>query len=416
MPQPQLRITLADTGRDVPTRKQRVWVIARGTYIPAFLAEIGLGAMLPLFALSVVALDHSAAWAAAVVMLYSVGRMIGSSMGGRLTTSLGCARAAMVGLAGLAAGAIVCWLSTDFVALVAGVMLAGAGHAAYHVARQGQLSETVPTHYRARALTSLAGTWRISHFIGPLIGAGVIAVWGLSAAYAFAALTVVVGMAALWASPGWHSRASAEPRPHASIKDVVRANTRVLATLGMAVMLTGAVRTVRVAAIPLWAEHVGASDSTVSLIFALSAGVDMLLFYPAGIVADRWGRAWTAVPSTMLIALGLIALPFTETVAGVAVAAMVLGLGNGWGSGILMTLGNDVAPKVGRDAFIGVWMILQDLGGVIGPAAVSALVAVSLPWSLWIIGGVGVATSGALAAWIPPRPVEEAGKSTSSTP
>lgn len=371
--------------------------------MPAFLAEVGLGAMLPLFALSVVALDYSAAWGAAVVMLYSVGRMLGSSVGGRLTARLGSVQAAMVGLGGLAIGAVVCWLSSSLLALVCGVMLAGLGHAAYHVARQGQLSETIPVRYRARALTSLAGTWRISHFMGPLIGAAVIAAFGLSSAYGFAALMVVGGMAALALSPGWHHRATVPPRPHAPMREVVRANMRVLGTLGMAVMLTGAVRTVRVAAIPLWAEHIGASEATVSVIFAISAGVDMLLFYPAGVVADRFGRAWTAVPSTLLIALGLIALPFTDTIAGVTAAAMVLGLGNGWGSGILMTLGNDVAPDVGRDTFVGAWMILQDVGGVIGPAAVSALVAVSLPWALWTIGGVGIATSGALAAWIPPR-------------
>ncbi|WP_062071458.1 MFS transporter [Demequina sediminicola] len=380
----------------------------RTTYIPTFLAELGLGAMMPLFALSVVALDHSAAIAAGVVALYSGGRILGSYIGGRFCSYLGYARAAMLGLAVLAGGAVLCWLSGELISLTVGVMLVGVGHAVYHVARQGQIARFIPPTHRARALTTLAGIWRIANFIGPLVGAAIIAAWGLPASYAFAAITVVVAMAALAVSPAWGDRARPHEHAHASAVSVIRANASVLGTLGMAVMFTGAVRGVRILVIPLWAEHIGATDSMVSLIFALSAGVDMLLFYPAGIVADRWGRAWTVVPSTVLIALGLVLLPFTTTPVMVAVAAMIIGFGNGWGSGALMTLGNDAAPAVGRDMFIGIWTILVDVGGLVGPAAVSAVAVASLPWSLWGIGAVGLVTSGALAAWVPRKPVDGA--------
>ncbi len=359
--------------------------------------------MLPLFALSVVGFDHSAAVAAGVVALYSAGRIAGSYVGGRLSATLGYARAAMVGLALLAAGALVCGVSEGLASLTAGVMLVGLGHATYHVARQGQVTGMVPPTHHGRALTTLAGTWRISNFIGPLLGSAFIAVWGLPSAYLFAASTVLVAMVAVATSPAWKDRSRPHAHPHAPALTVARANVRILSTLGVAVLMTGAVRSVRILVIPLWAEHIGASDEVVSLIFALSAGVDMLLFFPAGLVADRWGRAWTAVPSTLLLAVGFIALPFTDSPAAVALAAMVIGLGNGWGSGVLMTLGNDVAPAVGRDMFIGIWMSFQDVGGLVGPAVVSGLAVVSMPGSLWAIGAVGLATSGALAAWIPRR-------------
>ena len=37
-------------------------------------------------------------------------------------------------------------------------------------------------------------------------------------------------------------------------------------------------------------------DSAISLIFGISMGMEMLLFYPAGSVMDRWGRKAVALP------------------------------------------------------------------------------------------------------------------------
>lgn len=375
--------------------------LATATYAPTFLAEIGLGAMLPLFALSVLALDKPAAMAAAAVALYSLGRIAGSAWGGRLTGVLGPARAAMVSLATLALGAVVCGLSDRLGGLLAGIVLVGGGHAAYHVARQGQLALAVPHAARARAFTTLAGTWRISNFIGPVIGAAVIAWRGLDASYLFAALTVVAAMATLRLTGAWRSRRTPSPHPHSRARDVMRDNLGTLRTLGLAVGLTGAVRAARLVVIPLWAASVGVEDHTVSLIFSASAAVDMLLFYPAGVVMDRWGRVWTAVPSTLALALGTVALTMTDSVTGVTLASLVLGIGNGWGSGVLMTLGNDVAPTRGRDMFVGLWMMLSDVGGMAGPALVSGIAAATLSGALWGVGALGVVASAALWRWIP---------------
>ena len=373
------------------------------TYGPTFLAEIGLGAMLPLFTLSVLDMGHAGTLAAASAVVYAAGRVGGSAWGGSLSVRLGSVRAAMVGLAALAAGALVCGLSPGVAVFLAGVALVGFGHAAYHVARQGQVAAIVPAAYSARALTTLAGTWRAANFAGPAIGALVISAWSLSAAYLFAAVSVIAAMVALRASSSWRRR-EARPAPSTlRMRDVLRGSWPVLRTLGLAVFLTGAVRAARIVVIPLWAESIGLSDHTISLIFAASAAVDMLLFYPAGVVMDRWGRAWTAVPSTLLLAIGTLALPFTQEALGVTLAAVALGLGNGWGSGVLMTLGSDAAPAEGRHLFIAMWMILQDAGGLAGPAIVSACAAVALPLGFFVVGGVGVGTAGALQRWIPPR-------------
>ena len=53
----------------------------------------------------------------------------------------------------------------------------------------------------------------------------------------------------------------------------------------------------------------------------------------------------------------------------------MLGFGNGIGSGMIMTLGADYSPAVGRAQFLGVWRLLADLGSTSGPALLSAATA-----------------------------------------
>ena len=46
---------------------------------------------------------------------------------------------------------------------------------------------------------------------------------------------------------------------------------------------------------------------------------------------------------------------------------MVAGLGNGFGTGIFMTLGGDFSPPYGRSELLGIWRLVGDAGGAMGP-------------------------------------------------
>lgn len=377
--------------------------LVSAAYLPTFLAEIGVGAILPVLTLSVLDLDYSAAVAASAVGAYSAGRMAGSGLGGVAAHRAGPAAAGVLSLAALAAGAVVCALVPGIALFLVGAAIIGLGHAAFHVARQEQINSLVPVALRARALTTLAGVFRVANFIGPVVASALLVAAGHSATYVFAAACIVAGMVALRAAPAWRLSAPVPAHESATIVAVVRDNASILRTLGVAIVATGALRAARVAVIPLWATHIGLSPQVATLIYGVSAAVDMMLFYPAGYVMDRWGRRWTALPSTALLAVGMIMLPLSHGVATVTIAAVILGIGNGWGSGLVMTLGADVAPRVGRSMFTGVWMTLQDGGGLAGPAIISAGAIVSLALGVSVIGVVGFATLGAFAAWIPPR-------------
>jgi len=362
--------------------------------------------MYPILALSPVRLGATVAVGSAAVGLYLVGRILGNVVGGKLTAQRGSPRSAVWALGLLAIAALVCAASTSVVPFMVGALLAGVGHAAVHVSRQAQVMDIVPKRFLARGLTTLAGTWRIGNFVGPLVGAGVIAASGLRGAYVFAAVMIAAGAMSLLVTASWRNGVHHTAAKKVSIRAVVRENKRVLVTLGVAAGLTSAVRTARLIALPLWAEHIGLGDGTASAIFSISAGVDMLLFYPAGVVMDRWGRRWTAIPSTLIVAVAIALLPFTQGAGTLAVLAVLAGLGNGWGSGLLMTLSTDVGPAHGRPVFTAAWMTMLDLGGLAAPVVVSVGAVISLATGMYAVGALGLVATALLHRFIPPWRLE----------
>jgi len=297
--------------------------------------------------------------------------------------------------------------------LAAGVLALGASTAVFNLARQAYLTEITPPLRRARVLSTLAGVHRIGLFLGPFAGAAVIAATDVRGAYWLgtgAALTAVAVLVVVRPEPpapdgsrGSAARAGRSPAwPRASVAAVAREHRRLFATLGVAILLVSAVRGARQTVIPLWGEHLGLDAEVTSLVFGVSGALDMLLFYPAGKVMDRFGRLWIAVPSMVTMAAGLALLPFAHTVAAVTVVAALLGVGNGMGSGIVMTLGADVAPADVRPTFLSVWRLFQDTGEALGPLVLSAGAALgSLAAGVWATSLLGAGSAAALARWVP---------------
>ena len=108
----------------------------------------------------------------------------------------------------------------------------------------------------------------------------------------------------------------------------------------------------------------------------------------------------------VLMGAGFIALAFTHDLDSAAMwfamFAAVLGVGNGLSSGILLTLGADVAPRADPAPFLGSWRTLTDAGGAISPLLVSAITAVSsLSIATGFVGVVALLGGLAFVRWVP---------------
>ena len=182
----------------------------------------------------------------------------------------------------------------------------------------------------------------------------------------------------------------------------MRSHAHVFATAGVGALTIGALRASRQVVLPLWADHIGLGPERVALIFGLWAAMDMTLFYPAGYVMDRFGRKFVAIPCLTILAVGQILVPLTHEFWSLALVGVLLGFGNGTGSGIVMTLGADFSPAVGRAGFLGVWRFIGDAGTAGGPLLVGAVAGLAtLGAASVVIGAVGLAGAVYMALKMP---------------
>lgn len=386
----------------------RLRSVAFAAYTPATLFGLAQGSMLPVIVASTFARGASTATAALIAALLGIGSLVTNIPSGILATRVGERRAMLVAAVVTAAGLVLCLVNFgrsgwSLAVYGVGVLLIGGASSVYNLARQSYLTEMVPLHMRARALSTLGGSMRVGVFIGPFLGAGAIRLAGLSGAYGVSLAAIVVAGVIVHYVPDLElgeerRRAAAE----VTTVRVVKEHWRVFLTLGTGVLLLSAIRQTRQTVIPLWASHIGLSPTDSSIIYGIAGGIDALMFYPAGKVMDLHGRRWVAVPCVLIMGVAFVLMPLTHGMFTLVLVSMLMGLGNGCGSGIVMTLAADVSPAVGRLTFLGVWRELSDAGSGIGPLILSAATGIAgLGFGIVVSGGVGFAAAAALWAWIP---------------
>lgn len=384
--------------------------IALPAFGPSFLFGLGEGAILPVIALTVRQLGGSVALAALMVTLIGIGSLVSNIPASIITTRYG-ERWAIVGAAVWGAlGMVACVLAPALWVFGVGVFMVGMSAAVFGLARQSYLTEAVPFHFRARALSTLGGVMRIGLFVGPFLAAGLIHWMGIGGAYWAGVGSLIVAAVVAMRMPDLPAHAPANDdsadlasvRAPATLFSVGTSHAKIFLTVGIGALLVAAVRASRQAVIPLWAESIGLDAATTSLIYGLAGGIDMLVFYPAGKVMDRKGRAWVAVPSMAIMGVALLLTPFTHGAYTLLMASLLIGFGNGIGSGMIMTLGADYSPVAGRAHFLGLWRLMSDIGSTGGPALLSAVTAlVSLAAGIWCTGLTAFAGAIVLWYWIP---------------
>jgi MFS family permease len=401
--------------------------VALAAFLPTLLFSIGEGAMIPLIPLVADGLGASLAFAGFIAAMVMVGELVGDIPSGAVVSRFG-ERNSMIGASLLAIIAVlVCIVAPNPVVLSGGIFLIGLATAVFALARHAFMTSYVPVAYRARALSTLGGVFRAGWFVGPFLAAGVIhltgdttAVFWIFIGCCVAAAVVLLLLpdpsgtfagAGAGAGAGAQPGAARPPKPRAvntadGLFATIWQYRGVLLRLGTGAGLVGAMRATRTVLLPLWAVSIGINEPDTALIIGIAGGIDFALFYASGQIMDRFGRMWTAIPSMIGLGLGMLALAFTHdapaNVQWFIAVAMFLSLANGIGSGLLMTLGADLAPPVGPAPFLGAWRFTADFGSAAAPLAVAGITAVlSLSVASGVMGVIGLLGAGVLWRYIP---------------
>ena len=372
--------------------------LAGPVYLPTFLFALGIGAVVPVIPLFARDLGAGDGLVGVIVAMRAIGTttldvpagLAASRFGQRITIGVAGAVLVTAGLAGA--------LSDGSGLLAISVFVIGAGSALFMTARLAFMAEQVPLPRRGRALALVGGTHRVGLFVGPVIGGFVGQAFGLEAAFLIQAVAAAAATALVLGLMRDDQRApplQTEMSIYRRVGRTVVDHRRTFATTGMVMVFLAVLRGAREILIPLRGDDIGLDVAQIGIIFGLSSAIDMTFFYPVGIVMDRWGRKWAAVPSLLTLALALVLIPAADSLMLLLLVGLLAGIGNGMGSGINMTLGTDLAPRERLGEFLGAWRLMGDLGRVASPFAIGfATQALSLAAAAAIVSGAGVLGAG----------------------
>ena len=344
-------------------------------YVPSLLMAVSQEALTILLPLYMLDSGASPAFAALVVGLRGVGILLFDVPAGMLVARFGDKPVLVGGLALILTGFVVLGLATQPWLLAFAALALGTGHAAWMLGRQSYLADICTTNELGRAIAAMAGLQRGGALIGPVAGGALAGVAGFPAAFAIGAASAVIAGATVLAF------ARAVP-PHedpdaslAGTMQVLRDQRHALASAGGSALVLQLMRATRQLLIPLFGQAVGLDVTRIGLVYSLSTVIDIALFYPSGVLADRYGRKWSAVPSMALYALGLALLPLAVGFYSLLAVALLLGFANGIGTGVVMIIGADLARASGRHGqFLGLWRLIGDVGISGAPLLVGTIV------------------------------------------
>ena len=367
-------------------------------YLPTALLAFGQGllvATLPLFtgdfgvSYQLISLAVGAAAIGTLVMDLPAGALL-HWLGLRPAMIIGC------GLVVLSSASLV--VVQQFETLIVLRLLAGVGTALWGLSRHAYITEMIPVAQRGKAISTFGGINRIGVFGGPVVGGVIATAFGFRASFGLAALLALIAfLMAVWLIqpvPAGVAELSQGDRWR-RVGATLRHAWRDFSAAAVAQTFAQMIRAGRLLIIPLYAQNeIGLDVAAIGLILSVSSIVDVSMFIPAGYLMDRFGRKVASVPSFAIMGVGVALIPQTHDFTSLLLAGVVIGLGNGLGSGAMMTLGADMAPPGATGEFLGIWRLIGDTGGAAGPLTVGVVAgAVGLVGGAYVLAALGIAAS-----------------------
>jgi MFS family permease len=381
-------------------------------YVPTALLSLAEGILLPTLPLYALDFDVSFAVASLVLSAAGIGTLIADVPAGMLLGRLGLKPTMLLGAGMVIFGTFMIGLAGSIEQIIAFRLVSGVGTALWGLSRHAFITESIDPRQRGRAISVFGGINRIGMFGGPAVGGAIGTAFGLSASFFVASGLGMVGLVVSYfyvkdTRVVVHSDRGVR---WGLVRNLIRTNWRDLGAASVAQTFAQLIRSGRQTIIPFYGASVlGLGVAEVGLIQTASSSVDMLLFIPAGLLMDHFGRKVAAVPSFAIMGVGMVLIPFATSYIMLMGAAVLIGVGNGLGSGSMMTLGADLAPSGATGEFLGLWRLIGDSGRATGPLAVGTLTdSLGFEYTAYILAGFGVGAALILAMMVKETRVAEA--------
>ena len=345
---------------------------------------VGFGIMLPVLPLYAEDFGASPAMAAAVIAVFSAAQMVAAPLWGRLSDRIGRKPVLIAALIGSSIGSLVTGLAGVLWILFLGRVLDGASGSSYAVG-QAAVADMAEPEDRPRLLGLLAAAFGVGFVAGPLIGS--IAALGSRELPFFVAAALAAGNAAVALvrlPSGRRSAPASAPKPgRLALWGASGVGVRRLAVLSLVAMV-GFAGFEATFAMLVERRFPEVGDPTVYGLFA-SIGLLMVLVQTriVGPVNARLGTGSALRAALSLVAAGMVVLAMGGGWAGLAIALVLLVVGQGVFGPTLSNATVETVDADGRGSALGLQQSAGALGRIVGPLLAGVLfgrVAVGAPY------------------------------------
>jgi DHA1 family multidrug resistance protein-like MFS transporter len=338
--------------------------------------QLGFGSIVPVVPLYALAFDVPQSAIGMTIAVYGLARFLLGVPCAKLADVAG--RRVTLALGGLvtAGGSLLCGLAPTYETFLAARFIAGAGAALVLTGCQIVLVDISPPDRRGRTMAIFSGVFSFAVGLGPLPGGILAANFGLATPFfVFAALALIAGSFGWFMVPetkdlrlGTRS-GPAKPLPSFTTQIRILTSQRGFLLISLLSFCTFAARTGGLFnVIPiLGQERLGLTTAQIGLGLGIVSVVGLVLAYPTGWLADRFGRKPVIVPSTLFNGLSFVFFLLAPDYTWFLVGCLAWAISSGLSGAAPSAYAADMAPPGMAAAAMGAYRTLSELGYVVGP-------------------------------------------------
>ena len=364
-----------------------------------------LAAVLPAYAQS---LGASAALVGLLLASFGIARLLASLPAAWLARRVGERRMLVGSPAIIAPIAALCALPGGLWALALLCTAEGAAATAFATVSVAAIVGDAGPERRGRSLAGYQSAGLLGAALGPAVGGTAAQLFGARAAFLlYAVLAALVAVWLHWrldwpsaarsAAPAAHLEPASRPAGQLLI------DPRLLALWPIAFALIFTRIGVQLVIAPLLgAGRLGQQPQGIGLALSLSSFAALAAFYPAGALADRYGRSVAIVLGGLGMAGALALFAVSESYAAFVGAALLLGAGSGLIGPAPAAYLADVVPARDRATGVGMYRTLGDLGATLAPPLLGWVADRSGYGAALLVAGAPLLIAASVFAWLAP--------------
>jgi MFS family permease len=365
--------------------------------------QLGFGAMVPSLALYAQSFGVPASAIGMAVTAYGLARCLSALPAGQMSDWIGRRPSLAIGGLVSAFGNLWCAWATSYPEFIAARFVAGFGAGLVLTTGQVVLADISTPEMRGRMIAIYQGTFIFSVGIGPFPGGLLAEHFGLGAPFIFAGLGAFLATVVAWLAVRETRDMARVPSTSGVLPLSFAAQVRTLmrdvgyVLVSLISLMNAVVRTGGLfAIIPILATtRLGLSVTAIGFAMMLGSISGLFASYPAGWLADRYGRKTVIVPVTLISGFSMVLFCFAPSYPWFVAACLVWGVAIAAGSAAPAAYAADSAPPGMNAAAISTFRMTGDIGYVVGPLALGFITDLYGPVTALLASAAGLVLVGA---------------------